>query len=143
MFHHPLFLIFFLLFCLLLVILTCLIVERRYCKRHKERQINLLRQFHSRLFAATSDMLGKAEQIDLASKYIVNKSSDFDKSIRLTCSELVVLTDSLQALKKDIDNGKIKPPMREEMLSSATLACQLARQLNTISSVQHSLEGQR
>ncbi len=122
-------------FFLLLFVLFFFVSVQRYFKKRKERQIALLRQFHNRLFAATSEILSKAEQIDLASKYVSDKPAQFDQSIRLTCSELVVLTDVLQKMQKDIDQGQIKLA-RAQMLTSATAACRLSRELNSIAYVQ-------
>jgi hypothetical protein len=118
-----------------LLALFSIVMLRQYFKKRKQRQIALLRQFHNRLFTATSEILSKAEQIDLASKYVTDKSPNFDKSVRLTCSELVVLTDRLQSMKLDIDRGQIKM-VRGQMLSCANVACRLARELNSISYVQ-------
>jgi hypothetical protein len=120
---------------LFLLALLCFLWANRYLKKRKEKRITLLRQFHSRLLAATSEILGKAEQIDLAAKYITDKPPDFDRAIRLTCSELVILTDCLQSMKADIDRGQIKD-VPEQMLISATTARQLAEKLNSISYVQ-------
>lgn len=127
-------LIIFVLFLFFFALLL-FVALKRYLKKRKERQIAILKQFHSRLLAATSEILSKAEQIDMASKYVADKPAEFDKSIRLACSELVVLTDGLQSMKLDLKHGHVKL-IREQILASAIVACRLSRQLNAISYVQ-------
>ncbi len=119
-----------------LVSILILFLVHRFSAVARENRAELLEQMHenySRLQAAVSEMLARADEADQESKYLEKVPTDLSRRLSKACSELVALGDKVRSIESRFSRKDPNGAGRD-ILRSLGKANQLSTEIKQIRS---------